>query len=112
MGKGSCLGDHVDCYSVDQVTLESYATVSQYAFLCTASHDYTVREMPLITAPIRIGRRAWVAADVFIGPGVTVGEGAVVGARTSVFRNIDPWTVVGGTPARIIKKYELPQEEP
>ena len=64
MGEGSCIGDYVECYSVDRVTLEPYATVSQYAFLCTASHDYTVREMPVITAPIRIGCRAWVAADV------------------------------------------------
>jgi putative colanic acid biosynthesis acetyltransferase WcaF len=112
MGEGSCLGDYVICYSVDQVKLEPYATVSQYTFLCTASHDYTVREMPVITAPIRIGRRAWVAADVFVGPGVTIGEGAVVGARASVFRNVDSWTVVGGNPARIIRKYEIQQEEP
>jgi putative colanic acid biosynthesis acetyltransferase WcaF len=68
--------------------------------------------MPVITAPIRIGRRAWVAADVFVGPGVMIGEGAVVGARASVFRNVDPCTVVGGNPARIIKKYEPQQEEP
>ncbi len=112
MGEGSCLGDHVDCYTVDRVTLEPYATVSQYTFLCTASHDYTLREMPVITAPIRIGLRAWVAADVFVGPGVMIGEGAVVGACASVFRNVDPWTVVGGSPARIIKKYEPQQEEP
>ena len=111
MGEGSCLGDHVDCYAVDQVILEPHATVSQYAFLCTASHDYRFSDMPVISAPIRIGRRAWVAADVFVGPGVTIGEGAVVGARASVFRNVDPWTVVGGNPARIIKKYELQQEE-
>lgn len=111
MREGSCLGDHVDCYTVDQVILEPHATVSQYSFLCTASHDYTVSGMPVISAPIRVGRRAWVAADVFVGPGVTIGEGAVVGARASVFRNVDPWTVVGGNPARIIKKYELQQEE-
>ncbi|MGE0470487.1 MAG: putative colanic acid biosynthesis acetyltransferase [Nitrospira sp.] len=105
MGEGSCLGDYVWCYSVDRVTLEPYATVSQYSFLCTASHDYRVDGMPLITAPITIGRHAWVAADAFIGPGVTVGERAVVGARASVFRHVDPWTVVGGNPARVIRKY-------
>ncbi|MEQ1795345.1 MAG: putative colanic acid biosynthesis acetyltransferase [Nitrospira sp.] len=112
MGEGSCLGDHVDCYSVDRVTLEPYATVSQYSFLCTAGHDYTIREMPVITAPIKIGRRAWVAADAFVGPGVMIGEGAVVGARASVFRSVDAWTVVGGTPARILKKYSLGQGNP
>lgn len=110
MGEGSCLGDHVDCYSVDRVTLEPYATVSQYSLLCTASHDYRVKAMPVITAPIRIGRRAWVAADTFVGPGVTIGEGAVVGARASVFRNVDSWTVVGGNPARILKQYHLEED--
>ena len=111
MGKGSCLGDHVDCYCVDQITLEPYATVSQYTFLCTASHDYMVRGRPVISAPIRIGQRAWVAADVFIGPGVTIGTGAVVGARSSVYRNVEAWTVVGGNPARVIKKREPQSEE-
>lgn len=111
MGEGSCLGDYVRCYSVDHVTLEPHATVSQYSFLCTASHDYRIDGMPLITAPITIRRHAWVAADAFIGPGVTVGERAVVGARASVFRDVDPWTVVGGNPARVIRKYHLEGEE-
>jgi putative colanic acid biosynthesis acetyltransferase WcaF len=111
MGKGSCLGDYVDCYAVDRITLEPYATVSHYSFLCTAGHDYSLPRMPVTAAPIRIGRRAWVAADVFVGPGVTIGEGAVVGARSSVYRNVEPWTVVGGNPARVIKKREPQPEE-
>lgn len=111
MGEGSCLGDYVQCYSVDRVILEPHATVSQYSFLCTAGHDYRVKGMPVITASITIGRQAWVAADAFIGPGVSIGERAVVGARASVFRDVDPWTVVGGNPAHVIRKYELDQEE-
>jgi putative colanic acid biosynthesis acetyltransferase WcaF len=111
MGEGSCLGDHVDCYSVAPVTLEAYAIVSQYSFLCTAGHDYRAREMPLVSAPITIGKRAWVAADAFVGPGVTIGERAVVGARASVFRDVEPRTVVGGNPARVIRKYEPVEEE-
>jgi len=107
MGEGSCLGDYARCYSVDRVILEPYATVSQYSFLCTASHEYRIEGMPLITAPITIGRHAWIAAEAFIGPGVTVGERAVVGARASVFRDVDPWTVMGGNPARVIRKYHL-----
>jgi putative colanic acid biosynthesis acetyltransferase WcaF len=59
--------------------------------------------MPLVAKPIRIGRNAWVCADSFIAPGVTVGEGAVVGARSSVYRDVAPWTVVGGNPARFLK---------
>jgi putative colanic acid biosynthesis acetyltransferase WcaF len=62
--------------------------------------------MPLITAPITIGAYAWIAADVFVGPGVTIGDEAVVGARSSVFRNVEPGMVVAGNPARVIKKRE------
>lgn len=111
MGDHSCLGEKVDCYCVDKIHIGAHATVSQYSFLCTASHDYTDLDMPLVTAPITIGRGAWVAADAFIGPGVVVGERAVVGARASVFRHVDPWTVVGGNPARVIRKYESEEKE-
>ena len=110
MDEMSCLGPDVDCYCVDKVVLGPGATVSQYSFLCTASHDYRLRDRPMMTAPITIGQKAWVAADAFVGPGVTVGEGAIVGARASVFRDVEPWTVVGGNPAQVIRKYE-PGEE-
>jgi putative colanic acid biosynthesis acetyltransferase WcaF len=110
MGPLSCLGPDVDCYCVDRVVVGARATVSQYSFLCTATHDYRDLRMPLVTAPIVIGERAWVAADVFIGPGVKIGEGAVVGARSSVFRNVDPWTVVAGNPARILNKRTSPDD--
>jgi putative colanic acid biosynthesis acetyltransferase WcaF len=110
MGDHSCLSHQVDCYCVDKVYLGPRVTVSQYSFLCTASHDYTRQSMPLVTAPIRIEADAWVTADVFIGPGVTVGEGAVVGARSTVLRSIRPWTVVAGTPPREIGPRELQQD--
>ncbi|MBK8278017.1 MAG: putative colanic acid biosynthesis acetyltransferase [Nitrospira sp.] len=107
----SCLGPEVNCYCVDKVVLCAGATVSQYSFLCTASHDYRLPNRPMTRAPITIGQRAWVAADAFIGPGVSIGEGAVVGARASVFRDVDPWTVVGGNPARVIRTYQPEPEE-
>lgn len=111
MGSLSCLGPYVDCYCVDKVTIGPRATVSQYSYLCTATHDYRDSRMPLVTAPIVIGERAWVAADAFLGPGVTIGAGAVVGARASVFRPVEAWTVVGGNPARLIRKYEPSYDE-
>ncbi len=107
MGPRSTLADDVDCYCVAPITLEAGATVSQYSFLCSASHDITDPAGALVTAPIVIKAGAWIFADVFIGPGVTIGEGAVVGARSSVYRDVEPWTVVGGNPARFIKKREL-----
>ena len=103
MGAHSCLSHYVDCYCVDRITLGAHTTVSQYSFLCTASHDYTDPAMPLTTAPITLGERVWVTADVFVAPGVTIGEGAVITARSSVFQDIAPWTVAAGNPAQPLK---------
>jgi putative colanic acid biosynthesis acetyltransferase WcaF len=98
MDVASCLSDHVDCYSVAPITIGAHATVSQYSYLCSASRDYRDPTMPLIIAPITVGADAWVAADVFVGPGVRIGDGAVVGARSTVTQDVEPWTVVAGSP--------------
>ncbi len=100
----SCLADEVDCYNVATVKIGDNTTVSQKSYLCTASHDITKPNLPLVTAPIVIEDQAWVGADAFIGMGVTVHQGAVVGARASVYKDVDAWTVVGGNPAKVIKK--------
>jgi putative colanic acid biosynthesis acetyltransferase WcaF len=107
MEDGSCLGHSVDCYNVDTVYLGPRVTVSQYSFLCSASRDYKHRDMPLITAPIRLEADVWIAADVFIGPGVTVAEGAVVGARSTVMRDIPRWSVVAGSPPKVVGHREV-----
>lgn len=99
----SNIGPNTNIYNVDTITIKDHATISQGAHLCTASHDITDWNEKLITAPIVVEKYGWVAADAFIGMGVTVGEGAVVGARAAVFKDVDPWTVVGGNPARKIK---------
>lgn len=103
----ACIAENTVIYSVDKIKLEKSAVVSQYAYLCTASHDVSKSSRPLITAPIIIKEKAWIAADAFIGMGVTVGEGAVVGARSAVFKDVAPWTIVGGNPAKFIKKRVL-----
>lgn len=103
MGDHSCLSECVDCYSVDWIRIGAHSTVSQYTFLCTASHRYTDPDMPLVTAPITIGDRVWIMADVFVAPGISVGDGAVITARSNVFHDIEPWVVAGGSPARFLK---------
>ncbi len=99
-----CISAHTIIYNVDKVKIGRSAVISQFSHLCTASHDISSKLHPLITSPIIVEDQAWVAADTFIGPGVTIGQGAVVGARAVVCKNIEPWTVVGGNPAKFIKK--------
>jgi putative colanic acid biosynthesis acetyltransferase WcaF len=92
---------------VATIRIGAHATVSQYCFLCTASHDIETADMPLVTSSIQIGEGAWIAADVFVGPGVKIGQGAVVGVRSTVLKDVEPWTVVAGNPAKFIKRREL-----
>ena len=103
----SCLSDFVDCYSVDKISIGAHATVSQYSFLCTATHDYSDPGMRLVTKPIVINDQAWVCADVFVGPGVTIGQGAVLGARSTALKDVPPWKVSAGNPAKVIKDRDV-----
>lgn len=105
----SSIGPNVNVYNVDKIIIKDQVEISQGVHLCTASHDITVSDHHLITAPIIIEERSWIAADAFIGMGVIIGQGAVVGARAAVFKNVEPWTVVGGNPAKFIKKRILIQ---
>ena len=107
MGDHSLIGPHCDIYNVAMVALGSEAWVSQYSFLCSASHDTQDRERRLVSAPIEIGDGAWVAADAFIGPGIKVGKRAVVGARASVFHDVAPRSIVGGNPAKPISRVKV-----
>ena len=106
-GQQVYIAENVELYNPYGIEIGDRVVISQKAFLCTASHDYTVAEYPLIGAPIRIMNDCWIAADAFIGPGVTIGEGAVVGARAVVTKDVEAWTVVAGNPARVIKKRVL-----
>jgi putative colanic acid biosynthesis acetyltransferase WcaF len=100
MDAHSSLGPGVICYNVALVTLAPYAIVSQRAHLCTAGHNIDQTGFPLTAAPISIDACAWVAAEAFVGPGVHVGEGAVLGARAVSFRDLEAWMVYAGNPAR------------
>ena len=103
MGSYSCLDSGVNCYNVAPIVIGSNTTISQGAFLCTASNDITAPANHLITAPIIIKDAVWVTAEAFMTMGVTIHEGAVVGARACVFKDVEPWTVVGGNPAKKLK---------
>jgi putative colanic acid biosynthesis acetyltransferase WcaF len=104
MGPFSTLAPKVDCYCMAKISLADYALVSQGAFLCAGTHDVDDPDFQLITRPIAIGREAWVAAQAFVGPGVSIGEGAVLGARGVATKDLDPWTVYAGNPAIRIRQ--------
>lgn len=99
MGDCVLLGPHVNCYNMAPITLESWALVSQGAHLCAGTHDIRSAEFQLMARPITVGAKAWIAAEAFVGPGVTVGSGAVLGARGAAFSHLEPWTVYRGNPA-------------
>ena len=104
MDNNAWIGPHAIVYNVSKVSLGKNVTISQYAHLCTASHDISLTSFDLITNPIVVEDNAWIATDAFVGKGVTIGEGAVVGARAAVFKDVEPWAVVGGNPATVINK--------
>jgi putative colanic acid biosynthesis acetyltransferase WcaF len=99
----ACLGDGATAYSLGPIEIESRATVSQFSYICTGTHDFNSRALPLVTIPIRIGQDSFVGARAFISPGVCVGEGAIVGAMSVVTKDVPPWTVVAGNPARMLR---------
>lgn len=100
----STLGDHAIIYNLGPIRIGKRVTVSQYAHLCAGTHDFTRPDFPLLRPPIVVGDDAWIAADAFVGPGVTVGEGALLGARASAFKDLEPWTIYAGNPARKIRE--------
>ena len=104
MGAHACLGPESQSYCMAKIELASFAIVSQGAHLCAGTHDVDDPEFPLVTRPIYVGERAWIAAGAFVGPGVRVGEGAVLGARGAAFRDLSPWIIYGGNPAREIRR--------
>ncbi len=99
----SMLGPEVIVYNLATITLERGANVSQRAHLCAGSHDTTKWSMPLLVSPITIGRNAWVAAEVFVGPGVTIGELAIVGARSVVMGDLPARMICLGHPCRPVR---------
>jgi putative colanic acid biosynthesis acetyltransferase WcaF len=89
------------------ITLEQHAVASQGAHLCTGLHDIEDPDFQLSARPIVLEERAWVAAEAFVGPGVTIHQGAVLGARGVLFKDAEAWGVYVGNPAVLIRKRDL-----
>jgi len=107
IGDWSAIGEDALIYNLGQVKIGTYTTISQRSHLCAGTHDYSRPDLPLIKTPIMVGDNVWVCADAFIGPGVTVGDNSIVGARAVVTKDVDHSTIVAGNPARFVKHREM-----
>ena len=108
IGDFASVGDRVIVYNLGRISIGSTATISSGAHLCAGTHDYRRAAFPLIKEPINIGEGAWVCSDAFVGPGVNIGEYAIIGARAVAMRNVDAWDIVIGNPAKIKGKRPPP----
>lgn len=102
-GESCAVGEYAIIYALGPITLGNRVSIGQYSHLCAGAHDMNHPALPLLRPPIVLEDDAWLMADAFVGPGVTMREGALLGARSSAFRDLDPWGVYVGTPARRIK---------
>ena len=103
MGMHSTLGPEVKLH-IGKTIIGNKVTVSQRTYLCSATHDINSLNLPFIAGKIWIKDFAWIAAEVFVMNNITIGEGAIVGARAAVFKDVEDWCVVGGNPAKLINK--------
>ena len=99
VGNQTWIGEDVWIDNLAPVSIGANCCLSQDAYLCTGSHDWSSATFDLIVRPIEIGDGAWIAARCSIGPGVTVGEGAVLGLGSVATRDLLPWTIYTGAPA-------------
>lgn len=104
IGDHAWVGDDAVLYSLGEIEIGANAVVSQRSYLCGGDHDFSQVDFPIRSRKITIGAQAWVAADVFVAPGVTIGEGAVIGARSSVFKDMPAGMVCFGYPCVPVKK--------
>lgn len=111
LGDYSLIADGVMVYNLGPIRVGRHTVISQDTYLCAGTHDYTRADLPLIRPPIQIGNGVWIAAQVFVGPGVTIGDNAVVAARSVLTKDVPPNMVVGGNPAKVIKPRTMDRVE-
>jgi len=103
VGDWSWIGDEVTLYNMETINIGENCVISQKSYLCTSSHDHTKSSFDIFAQPIDIKNETWIASDVFIAPGVTIGQGTVVGFRSTVNKDLPPQMVCYGNPAKPIK---------
>ncbi len=103
IGDWSWIGDDVVLYSLGEINIGNNVVVSQRSYLCTGSHDYQSSAFDIYSQPIVLENECWLATDVYVAPGVTIGQGTVVGARSSVFKSLPAGKICMGSPAKVVR---------
>jgi putative colanic acid biosynthesis acetyltransferase WcaF len=107
IGEDCLIGDYAILYALGPITIGDRSVISQYAHLCAGTHDYSSRVFQLLRPPIVIGKDCWIATDAYVAPGVTVGDRAVLGARSSAYKDMDADMIYAGNPAKPMRKREI-----
>jgi putative colanic acid biosynthesis acetyltransferase WcaF len=102
IGDYSWIGDDVVLYTLGRISIGCHTVVSQRSYLCAGSHNSNHLSFTITNDPIVIEDECWVASDVFVCPGVTIGFGTIVAARSTVTRSLPSDSVAMGSPARIV----------
>ncbi len=107
LGDETSIGEKAIIYNLGLITIGDRATISQRAHLCAGTHNYSEPSMALLRLPIEIGAQVWICADAFIGPNIIIGESAIVGAASVVVKDVPPWQIFAGNPAKFVKERVL-----
>lgn len=107
LGDNALIGPRVNLYNQGRIVIGARSVVSQGAHICASSHDIRDPDFQLVLRPVTIGENCWVAAEAFVGPGVTMGDGSVLAARAAMFEDCSSWTVYRGNPATAIKARDM-----
>lgn len=107
IGDNTWIGENCYIYNLAQITIGSNVSISHRSFFNTGGHDYTKTSFDIFAKPITIEDQCWITSEVYISPGVTIGKGAIVGVRSSVFHDLPSGMVCYGNPAKANKKREI-----
>jgi len=107
IGDGAQIGDKVYLYSLGPISIGAHTVISQFVHICAGTHDFERSDFPLLRVPVIIGDRCWIATETFIGPGVDVHDGVVIGACSNVIKDLPKWTICVGSPAKPVGPRKL-----
>ncbi len=111
LGEGAGVGPGAELYNQGRIVIGPHSVISQRAFLCASTHRTSDPDFALVTRPITLGRGCWVAAEAFVGPGVTMGDGSVLAARGALFEDVEPMGIYRGNPAALIGQRRFEEGE-